>query len=155
MLMLALLLVPALLQMLVMFFDEFVFHRKRGLPRWERIGHPLDTATAALCYGWLLMASPASPGALPVYVALCAFSCLFITKDEFVHARLCEPLETWLHALLFVLHPIVFFAFGVIWRLGTAAWVLEAELFATLGLLAYQLLYWSPLWPRIQHKSRP
>ncbi len=142
-LMLALLLLPALLQMLAMFLDEFVFHRARGLPRWERLGHPLDTLSTLLCYAWLVYTPPDRPHALAVYVALCAFSCLFITKDEFVHARLCEPAETWLHALLFVLHPIVFLGFGVIWQLRLGAWLITVELLLTLGLLLQQIVYWS------------
>lgn len=141
--MLPLLLLPVLLQALAMFVDEFVFHRRRGLPRWERLGHPLDTLTVALCYGWLIAVPPSEPHALSIYVGLCAFSCLFITKDEIVHARLCEPLETWLHALLFVLHPIVFLALALIWRAGTNTWVLNGALGSTLGLFAYQLAYWN------------
>ncbi len=151
--MLALLLLPAFLQMLAMSADEVVFHRKRGLPRWERLGHPLDTLSAALCYAWLALTPASSPHALLVYVGLCAFSCLLITKDEFVHARLCEPLETWLHAVLFVLHPIVFLAFGVLWSTGAQTWVIEVELALTLGLLAYQLIYWNLPWPQTS-KSR-
>lgn len=140
--MLPLLLVPAFLQMLAMFFDEFVFHRARGLPKWERLGHPLDTLSAALCFGWLVRTPPDAPHALGVYVALCAFSCIFITKDEFVHSRLCEPAENWLHAVLFVLHPIVFLAFGVIWQLELAPWLVTLELVLTLGLLLQQVVYW-------------
>ncbi|MET0793182.1 MAG: hypothetical protein ABW061_16800 [Polyangiaceae bacterium] len=140
--MLALLLLPPLLQMLAMFWDEFVFHRARGLPRWERIGHPLDTLSAALCYAWLVRTPPDGAHALVVYVSLCAFSCLLITKDEFIHARLCKPAEAWLHAVLFVLHPIVFLAFGVIWRLRIAPWLLTVELGLTLGLLVHQIIYW-------------
>jgi hypothetical protein len=136
-------LVPVVLQMLAMFVDEFVFHRARGLPRWERIGHPLDTLSAALCYGWLVLVPLSTPYALGVYVGLCAFSCLFITKDEFVHARLCQPLEAWLHAVLFVLHPLVFLAFGLIWASGQGAWLLQTELLLTLGFGAYQLSYWT------------
>jgi hypothetical protein len=152
--MLLLLLLPAVLQMLAMSVDEFVFHRKRGLPRWERLGHPLDTLTTALCYAWLVLTPPGHSHALGVYVALCAFSCLFITKDEFVHAQLCEPFETWLHAVLFVLHPIVFLGFGVIWRSGTDLWLIELELALTLALLAHQLVYWSSLWSRPLPKYR-
>ncbi|MEO7035289.1 MAG: hypothetical protein ABI548_15310 [Polyangiaceae bacterium] len=143
--MLPLLLVPALLQMGAMFLDEFVFHRKRGLPKWERLGHPLDTLTAIACYAWLVLMPPTSPHALAVYVALCLFSCLFITKDEFVHAQVCEPTEMWLHAVLFVLHPIVFLAFGFIWYLRLAPWVVKAELLLTVGLLVHQLVYWSSI----------
>jgi len=144
-LMSVLLLLPALLQMLAMFVDEFVFHRKRGLPRWERLGHPLDTVTAIACYGWLVTRPPSSPHALAIYISLCAFSCLFITKDEFVHARLCEPMEGWLHAVLFVLHPLVFLGFGLAWYLGMMPWILKTELVLTLALLAHQLVYWNLL----------
>ncbi|MEO6600638.1 MAG: hypothetical protein ABIQ16_12235 [Polyangiaceae bacterium] len=140
--MLPLLLVPAVLQMLAMFLDEFVFHRARGLPKWERVGHPLDTLSAALCFGWLVRTPPDTPHALGVYVTLCAFSCVFITKDEFVHSRLCEPWENWLHAVLFVLHPIVFLAFGVIWQRRLAPWLVTLELVLTLGLLLQQVIYW-------------
>lgn len=151
---LALVLLPAVLQMLAMAFDELVFHRRRGLPRWERIGHPLDTATAALCYGWLVWVTPQSPHALAVYIALCAFSSVFITKDELVHARLCAPAEMWLHSLLFVLHPIVFLAFGLVWWGHTELWLLKLELILTLGLLAHQLVYWSLLWQPTPNQSR-
>ncbi len=126
-----------------MFVDEIVFHRKRGLPRWERIGHPLDTLTTALCYAWLLAVPASAPHALIIYLALCAFSCLFITKDELVHSRLCEPLEIWLHAVLFVLHPVVFLALGLIWRSGADAWAIQGAFAATLCVLVYQIGYWN------------
>jgi hypothetical protein len=141
-----LLLLPAALQMVAMAFDELVFHRRRGLPLWERVGHPLDTLSAVACYAWLVLVSPERPHALGVYVALCVFSCLLITKDEFVHSKVCEPLENWLHALLFVLHPIVFLGFGLIWASAAHAWLLQVELVLTLGLLVHQIIYWSPLW---------
>lgn len=141
--MLGVLLLPAALQGLAMLIDEFVFHRRRGLPRWERLGHPLDTLTTLLCYAWLVGVPANKPNALGIYLALCAFSCLFITKDEFVHARLCAPLETWLHALLFVLHPVVFLAFGVIWYSGSHDWILRGALGSTLALLTYQFVYWN------------
>ena len=132
-----------MLQALTLSVDELVFHRKRGLPRWERLGHPLDTLTAALCYGWLATMPANGASAVPVYVALCAFSCLFITKDELVHARLCEPLETWLHAVLFVLHPIVFLSFFVIWQAGVHEWIIQGALASSLALLTYQAAYWN------------
>jgi hypothetical protein len=37
--------IPFALQMCCMAVDEVHFHRQRGLPRWERLGHPLDTLT--------------------------------------------------------------------------------------------------------------
>lgn len=141
--MLALLLLPAILQALAMFVDEFVCHRKRGLPRWERLGHPLDTLSAIVCYGFLILVPPSHSHALGVYIGLCAFSCLFITKDEFVHAKRCEPLETWLHAVLFVLHPIVFLAFGLIWLSGIDPWVVKGAIASASAMFVYQFSYWN------------
>ena len=146
--MLALLAVPALVQAAAMLADEGWFHRQRGLPRWERIGHPLDTLSTALCYAWLLASRPESAHALGVYVGLALFSCLFITKDEFVHAELCEPMESWLHSVLFVMHPVVLMSFGFVWwsDAPAARWILLAQLLLTLGFASYQVLYWSVFW---------
>jgi hypothetical protein len=152
--MLAVLLVPAGLQALAMLIDEGWYHRRRGLPRWERIGHPVDTLSVALCYGWLLASRPEEPRALPIYVALAFASSLLVTKDEPVHARRCEPGEQWLHAVLFVLHPMVFVAFGVIWWWGDR-WVIAGQLALTLALMLYQVVYWSLLWkPGQQNPAR-
>lgn len=140
--------IPALLQMLAMAADEGIFHRRRGLPLWERIGHPLDTLTVAACYAWLIKVPPTAPHALLGYVSLAAFSSLFITKDEFVHSAVCNAQETWLHALLFVLHPIVFMAFYVIWVAGEHLWIVQVQFGLTLALVVYQVVYWSILWKR-------
>lgn len=146
--MIPLLLLPAIVQMIVMAVDEGWFHRKRGLPRWERIGHPLDTLTVALCYGWLVLSRPAQSHAVVVYVCLAAFSCVFVTKDEFVHSRLCGGAEAWLHAMLFVLHPAAFAAFGVLWWLGADARIIQAQLLLTVAFGLYQIIYWSVAWQK-------
>jgi hypothetical protein len=152
--MLALLLVPAGLQVAAMLADEVWFHRRRGLPRWERVGHPLDTLTAVACYAWLVGSDPGRPHALAIYIGLAAFSCLFITKDEFVHARLCSGGESWLHSVLFVLHPIVFFASGVVWRSVYGPWILVTQLGLSLAFAIYQVAYWSFSWNRTHLASR-
>ncbi|MDP2306313.1 MAG: hypothetical protein Q8P18_09830 [Pseudomonadota bacterium] len=141
-----LLLLPLAAQAAVMAVDEGWFHRRRGLPRWERLGHPLDTLTVLLTYVWALTTDPDRPGAIGVYTALAVFSCLFITKDEFVHARVCSALECWLHALLFVLHPIVLWAFYVLWQSGGHSELLRAQAALTLLAGTYQLIYWSVWW---------
>ena len=56
------------------------------------------------------------PGAEPAPVrGLAAFSCLLITKDEFVHQRLCTGGEHWVHAVLFILHPLVLIGTALLW----------------------------------------
>ncbi len=135
-------LVPVALQALAMIVDEGWFHRQRGLPRWERIGHPLDTLTIAACLIWLLCVTPATSFALPGYVALAIGSTLFVTKDEGVHARLCTAREHWLHAVLFALHPIVLAAFGWLWWKGELG-MLQVQLAVTLAFMTYQVVYWN------------
>ncbi len=140
----ALLVIPIALQAVVMLIDEAWFHRRRGLPRWERIGHPLDTATIVVCLGWLLGSRPHDPGALAVYAGLAVFSSLFVTKDESVHLRCCSAGEQWLHAILFVLHPIVLAAFGLAWWSGYEL-LLVGQLVLSLAFMTYQIVYWNVL----------
>jgi hypothetical protein len=156
------LLLPFAAQMLCMLFDEFYFHWKRELPRWERLGHPLDTLTVLGCWSVILFVRPTT-GSLILYVGLSIFSCLFVTKDEWVHKELCPAGEHWLHALLFVLHPLLMISAGLLWpaihsenaaRL-MVGWIryegFEGTFFAINSLLTllfglYQLVYWNVLW---------
>ena len=60
---------PLAVQTIAMLVDEGYFHRKRGLGRWERVGHPLDTLTVLVCLAWVLFAPP-SGRAIAVYAGL-------------------------------------------------------------------------------------
>ena len=130
-----------------MLVDECLYHRRRGLPSWERVGHPIDTATVVACFAWLLATRP-SRGNVLVYGLLAAFSCLFVTKDEPTHAVSCSAGEHWLHAVLFLLHPVVFIAAGYLWWTGSLRIVLVAGAVLTAGFGTYQLLYWNGPWRR-------
>jgi hypothetical protein len=114
-----LILFPFLLQTAVIFIDEFYFHWKRGLPRWERIGHPLDTLSTLLCFAYVLI-FPCDALHLKIYIGLALFSCVFVTKDEFVHKECCPASEQWLHALLFINHPIILSLLGILWAVCKA-----------------------------------
>lgn len=138
--------VPLAMQALATMVDEFYFHRRRVLPRWERIGHPLDTLTVLGCYA-VALTCPLTAASLHSYVALAAFSCVFVTKDEFVHAKHCDPFEHWIHSLLFVLHPVVLASMGFFWlREARALMLVQSAL--TLGFGVYQTLYWNTKWMR-------
>ncbi len=145
-----LILVPFLLQGLCMSVDEFYFHRKRGLGRWERWGHPLDTVSFILANGWLLWATP-SQFNLWIFVGLAVASCLLITKDEGEHFRRSSPWENWLHAMLFMLHPVVLIAACWLWWTHDPLFVFSIGLvvLASLALLLYQTFYWN-WWRRDQ-----
>jgi hypothetical protein len=132
-------------QAVLMLADEFHFHHKRRLPRWERIGHPLDTLSVFGCYAMTLALSPGD-GAVGFYIVAAVSSCLFVTKDEFVHAKSCGPAEHWLHALLFVVHPVVLTMAALLWIQGGHRTLLAAQCLATLAFGIYQIVYWNGPW---------
>lgn len=134
---------PFGLQAALMLIDEIYCHRRRTLRLWERIGHPLDTLTFVFCLGWLHFA-PRADRSLAVYALLALFSCLFITKDEWEHRDLTSGFENWLHALLFILHPIVLIWAGVLWWWGID-WPIDTFLVGAALFMIYQALYWN-LW---------
>jgi hypothetical protein len=135
---------PFIFQGICMLVDEFYFHHKRGLPRWERLGHPLDTLTVLAALGYLLLPSVN----LNVYLGLSIFSCVFITKDEFVHKEQCPASEQWLHSLLFVLHPILFLSAYLLWQENDFSF-LQIQTGIIFGFLFYQILRWSIPWRAI------
>jgi hypothetical protein len=156
------LIMPCVLQMLCMVADEGYFHYRRPLPRWERLGHPLDTLTVLLCWSVIVFVEP-RPISVAVYAVLSVLSCLCVTKDEWVHTQCCSAGEHWLHALLFILHPLTLASGGLLWPamharaasplalgwLQYTGWerplsIANAALTLLFGL--YQLLYWNVLW---------
>lgn len=142
------------LQGALMAVDEFHFHRRRGLPRWERIGHPLDTVTVLVPILLALALPPESPWTA-AFLAAAVFSCLFVTKDEWVHARCSTPPEQWLHAVLFVIHPVLLYMIYLLWRAGETGWIaLQAG--AAAAFLAWQTFYWNGPWaPPLRQTGLP
>lgn len=137
-------LVVFILQGTLMVVDEFHFHRRREVPRWERIGHPLDTLTVLVPLLLALWLPPAAPWTT-LYFGLALFSCLFVTKDEWVHARHCDPAENWVHALLFILHPLLLIGIYLVWHAGeTGLLTIQAVLAAS--FFAWQTFYWNGPW---------
>lgn len=154
--------VPFFVQALLIAFDEGYYHLRRGLPRFERIGHPLDTFTILACLVYTL-AVPFSPELLKGYVALALFSSLFVTKDEFVHSEHCCAAEQWLHACLFLNHSIMLTSLGVLWAAMYGAGlspilatlvppkevirqILGATVLSISGFMIYQIVFWNFVW---------
>lgn len=128
------------LQAAVLLVDEFYFHWKRNLPRWERWGHPVDTAFFLLPLAILSFFSP-QEGASKIYLILSIASCLVITKDEWIHREQASAGEQWLHSLLFILHPIVLFSGYFLWQESRMnfQWVF----FGVLIFWLYQIIFWN------------
>ena len=139
---------------IIMATDEFWFHRKRNLPKWERWGHPIDTLSFIFCLS-LALTLPGSRGNVVVYSLAALFSLLLITKDEWVHFRYCTALEMWLHALLFLIHPILLAVAGIyLARFELKLdieylrfWILLQTVISIL-FFCYQVIYWNGPWKR-------
>ena len=137
---------PFILQGAAMMVDEFYFHRRRGLSVWERRGHPLDTATVLLAFAYLAF-TPRESFHLAGYVGLAAFSCLFVTKDEWVHQRECGAAEQWLHSVLFLLHPMVFVSAYLAVGDETLKPFFWIQCALAVAFFVYQGVYWNVLAP--------
>lgn len=138
--------IPFFIHGLLMVIDE-VIHEKRGLSKWERRGHPLDSLTVMACFFFITLTSPSETGTY-VYLALAVFSTFFITKDEWVHAQECGPFEQWLHALLFILHPVALYLAYHLWISNEHPWLLRGLPIVASVLFLYQFLRWNVPWPK-------
>lgn len=155
-------LIPFIMQAIAIGIDEIYFHYKRGLPLWERIGHPLDTFSLWICLLFPIFV-PFSETALKVYCGFAIFSCLMVTKDEFVHKHHCPWAENWLHALLFILHPLTLLLTGFMWPvvqgIEVSEWLstwlsnpfllkmfLEGQAIIVLCFFLYQAIFWNVIW---------
>jgi uncharacterized membrane protein YjgN (DUF898 family) len=151
----ALIFIPFIVQAVVIILDEYLFHIKRGLPKWERIGHPIDTLSVIACFIFVLFV-PYEPGYTKYYVITAILSCLMVTKDEFVHKHHCPAAEHWLHSILFVNHSVLLTTMGLMWPKVQGyemfSWLPPAvvlipflwcqAIFAGLFFL-YQVIYWN------------
>ncbi|MCX6988020.1 MAG: hypothetical protein NTZ52_00695 [Chlamydiae bacterium] len=162
------LLIPFAIQGLMIIFDEWVYHLKRELPRWERIGHPIDTASFIVCLCFVQLVK-FSPSALLWYILLAVISCLLITKDEFIHKHHCEASEHWVHAILFINHPLLLISIGLLWHAVSSTpspWFLseaannkglitvfvQGQTLFTILFMLYQILYWNFIWKQKENR---
>lgn len=144
-------LVLAALQGAAILLDEFIFHRRRGLPRWERIGHPMDTALVLLCLLFISFTTRSYINEI-LYYGFVVFSCIFITKDEWVHRKFCTAEEMWLHAVLFILHPLMLVSAVRVWDTHQVyALMVAGGIFA---FFVYQVVYWNFLEYRLREHKR-
>ena len=142
-----LLYLPFILQAILMGIDEN-FHAKRGLGLWERLGHPLDTLTVFVPLSYIAI-NENNSNSMIVFIILGVFSCLFITKDEFVHHRECSSTEQWIHSLLFILHPAIFLTSGILWKFYPEDQFIQLQPVLVGIFMIYQIFRWSIPWKQV------
>ncbi len=130
--------------------DEWACHRRRLLPRWELIGHPVDTFCLILFFTALTILPSASAPARAVVLILGGLSCLITTKDEWVHKDLSTGFENWLHAMLFLIHPVVAGLYFLLWMQSApgSATLFHISLVMTVLFFIYQCITGWLRWPK-------
>ena len=124
-----------------MFIDEFYFHHKRGLGKWESWGHPIDTLLFLSCYLFAALI-PYSVSWELIFAALCVASSLIIIKDEFIHTEQSSGAENFLHAILFILHPLSLIVLYLFWR-DQELIMIKVQTVIIALFMSYQILYWN------------
>ncbi len=128
------------IQGMLLMYDDIVLHQRRGLPRWERIGHPIDTFFFSLPIGLAAIKGfETSPG---VYGGLSLLSCVVILKDEWVHVGRINALEATIHAALFVAHPVTLYMAWQLAKTGQTMGLLIAWM-ALVGVAVFQIIHWN------------
>lgn len=124
-----------------MFFDEFYYHHKRRLGKWESIGHPIDSFFFLICFGFCALFQ-ISDFHFYIFIALSIISTLIITKDEWVHSEQSYPTENWLHSILFIIHPVALGALYFAWKFNFKT-VIQVQAFIIAVFMLYQIIYWN------------
>jgi hypothetical protein len=129
--------------------DELYCHRRRHLPKWERVGHPVDTFAFMATSAITALLAPVESN-LALFWTLAVVTMLLVTKDEWIHKQYCDGFELWLHAVMFVLHGVSLVGLAWLWQHDEGA-VIRGTVPVITGLvLIYQTLYWN--WSRNDQK---
>lgn len=107
--------VPFFLQGALIATDEIYCHRRRGLSQLEKLSHVVDSSLLLITFVFALYVNPTANSEIQFFV-LSAISTVAITKDEWIHARESDGLEQWLHAWLFIVHPLVLVSLWQVWH---------------------------------------
>ena len=133
-------------------YDEYVLNKKRDLSQKE-INSALIDGVLYLSIVALTIFTTFTNTLGGIYIFLSALSCLSIIKNEFIYPKL-EKTERVIHAALYVLHPLILFAFYTSWKMNFFAtnltyWMLQLG-YLVLGFKAitYHVIYWNYIHPK-------
>ena len=145
--MITFLLIIMSLQVILFHVDEYYFHRKRGLSKYEIASAITDGAFYVLP---LIIATFAKFDSIwkTIFIVLAGISCLSIAKNELFYPAL-QVKERIIHSLLYVLHPILLYSFYISWKGNffdayPNFWILQL-LYVAIGFktVIYQIIYWN------------
>jgi hypothetical protein len=129
-------------------YDEYALKRKRSLSQSE--------INSALIDGFLFLSIVAltiftnfSSTLSYVYIGLAVLSCASIIKNEFFYPDTIKREERVVHALMYVLHPLILYCFYTSWSMNffitnMTYWTMQL-LYLILGFktITYHVIYWN------------
>ena len=140
-------------------YDEYILHKKRSLSQKEVNSGLIDGVLFLSTVAMTLFTSFSSTLSI-VYISLSLLSCLAIIKHEYFLPKEISVKERLIHVTLYILHPLILYAFYISWKLnffGTnlTYWMLQLGYFA-LGFkaISYHVIYWNYIYERNPEKRK-
>ena len=139
--------ITTVLHATLFYIDEYILNKKRGLTQIE-INSALADGVLYLTLVGMTLFAPYNHVTKYIYLGLCLVSCLSIIKNEWLYPQL-DKLERLIHAGLYVLHPLILYAFYLSWQqqffsTEMTYWMIQLCYFI-LGFkaMAYHVIYWN------------
>ena len=141
-----------LVHALLFYFDEYILNKRRGLAQLE-VNSALIDGVLYLTLVAMTIFSPFNEVTKIIYVTLSFISCLSIIKNEWLYPDL-ERVERVVHAGLYILHPLILYAFYLSWERDffnneMNYWMIQlCYLILGFKAIAYHVIYWNYIYER-------
>lgn len=140
--------ITTILHAVLFTYDEYIIHKKRSLSQKE-INSGLIDGVLFLSTVALTLFTTFTEILDVVYISLAFLSCLAIIKHEMFLPKEISTRERVLHTTLYILHPLILYAFYISWKrdffsTNLTYWMLQLGYFA-LGFkaISYHVIYWN------------
>ncbi len=136
-----------ILHSLLFFYDESLLNKKRELTKFENISVYIDGFFFLVPVAMTLFTNYDSKFNM-IYLIMSIFSCLSIIKNELFYTDLSKR-ERLVHAALYVLHPLILYAFHESWKQdffknNMTYWMLQLGYFILcVKAITYHVIYWN------------
>ena len=136
-----------ILHAILFYIDEYILNKRRGLTQIE-INSALLDGVIYLNLVAMTIFAPFNETTKIIYITLSFLSCLSIIKNEWIYPHL-ERDERIVHAGLYVLHPLILYAFYSSWEKDffnteMTYWMLQlCYLILGFKAISYHVIYWN------------
>ena len=98
------------LHALLFFYDEYILHKSRSLSQKE-VNSGLVDGVLFLSTVAMTLFTDYTPKLSFLFIGLSFLSCIAILKHELFLPESISPRESLIHAALYILHPLILYAF--------------------------------------------